>query len=141
MRRGIEDRSSAFLYYVGFTSGQKRNSVTGTQKIRQEIREIFGMDDPNDRYKFDTASGKLSRIKELCEWCKKDAEKGTDYQKAVARALEAVVDSSRLMDSINYLESVWRGKRNQLTHGLFNKNCDAVMDELQELVENGYHAA
>ena len=137
----IEDRTSSFLYYIGFTSEKNRSSITGTKKIKKEIREILKMEQPNAKYKFDTISGKLTRIKELLAWCKKEHELPTDYQKALARTLQPIANSYDFENALNYLESEWRDKRNQLTHSLFNKKSDAVLAELLPLVENGYTAA
>ena len=137
----IEDRTSSFLYYIGFTSEKNRSSVTGTKKIKKEIREILGMEQPNAKYKFDTISGKLTRIKELLVWSKMEHETLSDYQQALVKAIQPVADSLEFENALNYLESEWRDKRNQLTHSLFNKNPDAVLAELLPLVENGYTSA
>lgn len=137
----IEDRTSSFLYYIGFTSEKNRSSVTGTKKIKKEIREILGMEQPNAKYKFDTISGKLTRIKELLVWSKMEHETLSDYQQALVKAIQPVADSLEFENALNYLESEWRDKRNQLTHSLFNKNPGAVVVELLPLVENGYVAA
>lgn len=137
----IEDRTSSFLYYIGFTSEKNRSSVTGTKKIKKEIREILGMEQVNAKYKFNTISGKLARIKELMLWCKLEHETLSDYQKALVKVLCPIADSDEFDTALKYLESEWRDKRNQLTHSLFNKNPDAVLAELLPLVENGYTAA
>ena len=137
----IEDRTSSFLYYIGFVSEKKRSLATDSKKIKKEIREILGMDTPNAKYKFDTISGKLGRIKELLVWCKTDLEEASDYKKVLAKALQPVAEFEELVSALDYLDSEWRDKRNQLTHSLFNKNPDAVLTELLPLVENGYTAA
>ena len=137
----IEDRTSSFLYYIGFTSEKKRSSVTGTKKIKKEIRDVLVMEQPNAKYKFDTLSGKLTRIKELLIWCKKDHEDLSDYQKALVKALQPVADNLEFNKALNYLETEWRDKRNQLTHSLFNKDPGAVVAERLPMVENGYVAA
>lgn len=137
----IEDRTSSFLYYIGFTSEKNRSSVTGTKKIKKEIRDVLVMEQPNAKYKFDTLSGKLTRIKELLIWCKKDHEDLSDYQKVLVKALQPVADNSEFNEALNYLETEWRDKRNQLTHSLFNKDPGAVVAELLPMVENGYVAA
>lgn len=137
----IEDRTSSFLYYIGFTSEKNRSSVTGTKKIKEEIRDVLVMEQRNAKYKFDTLSGKLTRIKELLTWCKKDHEDLSDYQKAMVKALQPVADNLEFNKALNYLETEWRDKRNQLTHSLFNKDPGAVVAELLPMVENGYVAA
>ena len=137
----IEDRTSSFLYYIGFTSEKDRSSVTGTKRIKKEIRDILKMEQPNAKYKFDTVSGKLTRIKELLVWCKVEHETLSDYQQSIVKVLQPVADSIEFKSALDYLESEWRDKRNQLTHSLFNKNSDAVLVELKYLVERGYIAA
>lgn len=74
-------------------------------------------------------------------WCKTDLEEASDYKKVLAKALLPVAESEELVSALDYLDSEWRDKRNQLTHSLFNKNPDAVLVELLPLVENGYIAA
>lgn len=137
----IEDRTSSFLYYIGFTSEKNRSSVTGTEKIKKEIRGILGMEQNNAKYKFNTISGKLDRIKELLLWCKLEHKELSNYQKALVEVLLPIANSPEFEEALKYLETEWRDKRNQLTHSLFNKNPDAVLAELLPLVENGYTAA
>lgn len=137
----IEDRTSSFLYYIGFTSEKNRSSVTGTRKIKKEIRDVLVMEQPNSKYKFDNLSGKLTRIKELLVWCKSEHECLSEYQKTLVKALQPVADNTEFKEALDYLETEWRDKRNQLTHSLFNKNPGAVVVELLPLVENGYVAA
>lgn len=137
----IEDRTSSLLYFIGLTSERKRSTATGTRKIKNEIREIFGMEQANAKYKFDTISGKLSRIQELLVWCKLEHETLSDYQKVLVKVLIPIANAAEFNAALKYLESEWHDKRNQLTHSLFNKNPDAVLAELLPLVENGYTAA
>lgn len=136
----IEDRTSAFLYYIGFTSESKRSSVTGTKRIKKEIREILKIEQPNAKYQFNTLHGKFTRIKEIIAWCKEENKTSSDYKKTLVKVLHPIANSTDFENVLNYLESEWREKRNQLTHALFNKNSDAALNELQLLVENGYVA-
>ena len=50
----LEDRTFAFLYYLGFTSDKKRSSATGSKKIKQQVRQILQMTENNAKYKFNT---------------------------------------------------------------------------------------
>ena len=137
----IEDRTSSFLYYIGFTSEKKRSNATGSKKIKAEIRMILEMEQQDAKYRFDSLSGKLARIKKVLEWSKKEDVVFSDYQKALIRTLQPVADSPDFAKALNYLYEEWRDKRNQLTHSLFNKNPSAVITELRPLVENSYTAA
>ena len=47
----LEDRSSAFLYYLGFTKSSNRNSVTTSKKIKPQVRQILNITGSNVKYK------------------------------------------------------------------------------------------
>lgn len=136
----LEDRTSSLLFYIGFTSCKKRNSVTGSKKIKTQIRDILEMNKPNEKYRFDTISGKLERIQQVLIWSSSENNEDTPYKAAVKAALTMMVGSEELSKALSYLNDEWRDKRNQLTHSLFNKKPDAVASELEALVENGYKA-
>lgn len=136
----LEDRTSAFLYYLGFTSDKKRMSATGSKKIKQQVRQILRMTESNAKYKFDTISGKLSRISDVIIWCKSVDDEISNYQIAVKQAVGIFLDNEDFINALNYLNDEWRDKRNQLTHSLFNKDPDTVITELKSLIEKGYIA-
>lgn len=136
----LEDRTSAFLYYLGFTSDKKRSSATGSKKIKQQVRQILQMTENNAKYKFDTISGKLSRIAEVITWSKTVDGEISDYQIAVKNAVNIISDNEDFISALAYLNDEWRDKRNQLTHSLFNKDPDTVITELKSLIEKGYIA-
>lgn len=136
----LEDRTSSFLYYLGFTGEKKRSSATGNKRIKPQIRRILHMVEPNEKYRFDSISGKLSRIIEVIEWSKIPDEETTDYQSAIRKAVKNLADNEDLRKALDYLNDEWRDKRNQLTHSLFNKDPDTVVAELRPLVEKGYVA-
>lgn len=136
----LEDRTSSFLYYLGFTSSRNRNTATGSKKIKKEIRQIYNIVDSNAKYKFNTISGKLSRIEEFISWGTQAGSFVSDYQNAVKTAALKVDSDTELRETLTYLNNEWRDKRNQLTHSLFNKDPNAVIMELKDLVEKGYIA-
>lgn len=136
----LEDRTSSLLFYIGFTSSKKRNSVTGSKKIKTQIRDILKMNKPNEKYRFDTISGKLERIQQVLIWSSSENNEDTPYKAAVKAALTMLAGNEELSKALSYLNDEWRDKRNQLTHSLFNKKPDAVASELEALVENGYKA-
>ena len=136
----LEDRASAFLYYLGFTKSNDRNSVTGSRKIKSQIRQIFNMTGSKVQYKFNNLYGKITRICDVIKWRNSVQDEITDYQKAVKKAIEGFSKNQDFLDALKYLEDEWRDKRNQLVHALFNKDPQAVILELQPLVEQGYNA-
>lgn len=136
----IEDRTSSFFYHIGFLSANKR-SIIKKENIKADIREIFDMEPNKNDYMLSKLKGKITRMQKLILWCKEKHETLSDYQTALIEALQTVADSREFNETLDYLASEWRDKRNQLTHALFNKNPDAVSAELCPLVEQGYNAA
>ena len=136
----LEDRTSAFFYYLGFASSKNRNTVTGSKKIKVQVRQILNMTDSNAKYKFDTISGKLSRISQIIAWSVAVDDDLTDYQKVIKNIVEVISTNQDFLDALEYLNDEWRDKRNQLMHSLFNKNPENVSLELKSLVEKGYTA-
>lgn len=132
----IEDRTSAFLYYLGFTNKINRNKVTGSKLIKQEIRIITKMKDDDTRYDFDKLSGKVKRIEEVIKWCKDDDVK-TEYQSILKKSVNKVLEDDEFELKLKYLQNEWREKRNQLTHALMVKDTMSVYSELIPLVEEG----
>ena len=137
----LEDRTSAFFYYLGFASSKNRNTVTGSKKIKVQVRQILNMTDSTAKYKFDTISGKLSRISQIIAWSVAVDDDLTDYQKVIKNIVEVISTNQDFLDALEYLNDEWRDKRNQLMHSLFNKNPENVSLELKSLVEKGYTAA
>ena len=99
------------------------------------------MTDSTAKYKFDTISGKLSRISQIIAWSVAVDDDLTDYQKVIKNIVEVISTNQDFLDALEYLNDEWRDKRNQLMHSLFNKNPGNVSLELKSLVEKGYTAA
>lgn len=137
----LEDRTSAFLYYLGFTKSNNRRFITESKKIKPQVRQILNMTGSNAKYKFDTISGKFTRILDIIEWSHRENDILTDYQLVIRDAIVKIQTTTELVDALIYLNGEWRDKRNQLTHSLFNKEPQIVISELKLLVENGYLAA
>lgn len=136
----LEDRTSAFHYYLGFTSSENRNLVIENKRFRREIRQIFSISENNAKYKFDSFTGKLLRIEELIIWSQKSNDNVSSYQVAVKETILKLVLNEELIEILCYLNCEWRNKRNQLVHALFNKNTENVNQELKVMVEKGYRA-
>lgn len=136
----LEDRTSSFFYHLGFTSEVKRNRVTGRKRIKEEIRLILDMRAEDSKYRFDTMSGKLERIRSLMAWSLREDEERTAFQTAVRDAVRQACAVDGFEDCLTYLDKDWRNKRNELTHALFNKNASLAWETLPPLVEEGYRA-
>ena len=133
----LEDRTSAFLYHLGFTSANNRNRVTGTKKIRNDVVTLFNIDIDKPRYNFNSLAGKINRINTLFANQERDNLVLTDFQSTIFKTIEFIKDLD-LTEKLTYLETEWITKRNQLTHALFSKQFDAARDETKILCEKGF---
>lgn len=137
----MEDRTSAFLYYLGFTAEKDRSKVTISSKYRPAIRQILNIPEDKVKYNFKKLSGKLSRIEAAIRWGMEPGEGLSAYQQKIKRTVDKLKEKDDLLESVMYLNNEWRDKRNELMHALCNKDYPSVLDELLPLVENGYAAA
>lgn len=135
----LEDRVSAFLYYLGFTKTDNADQATDCEKIRLQIRQMLNLAENKKKFSIGTLNQKLSKIVDVFAWCD-SIEPNADYQKAVKKAIQRVSKNQDFLDALKYMKDEWCDKRNQLVHALFNKDPQAVILELQPLVEQGYMA-
>lgn len=133
----LEDRTSAFLHHLGFTSEKDRRKPSNSKNIKKAIREIFNLDEENIRYDFDKINGKINKIDEVILWSTKSNTEHTSYQMAVKKAVEIHSSNRDLEKALVYFKTTWCDKRNQLTHAFFNKDYINASLELKLLVENG----
>ena len=134
----FEDCTSAFLYYIGFVTDDRRK-VVGDKNIQKSIREILKLGEKAN-FDFGTLYGKTLTIKKVVQWAQNG--KATDgYQKELKDLLnkKAIKDPEFLkcLDGIDY----WRDKRNGLTHALFSIHSYESAKELKPLTEQGYQLA
>jgi len=62
----LEDRTSAFLYYIGFVA-ENRQKVIGTKNIQQSIRDVLKLGEKAS-FDFGTLYGKTVTIRKVTKW-------------------------------------------------------------------------
>lgn len=133
----IEDRTSAFLFHIGFVSRANRNRVARNR--RKDIRDILSIDE-KQKFGFDKLSKKTAAISATIMWVNKNLTDGV-YQKELHKVLlKKSLNTQKLLSSFSEIDE-WREERNQLTHALFVKNSQAADGELQQLAIEGYRLA
>ncbi|MCL1982615.1 MAG: hypothetical protein FWG53_05985 [Clostridiales bacterium] len=134
----FEDRTSAFLYYIGFVT-EERRKVVGDKNIQKSIRGVLNLSEKAN-FDFDTLYGKTTTIKKAAKWLQ-NSTPADEYQKELKALLNRKAISSpeflKCLDGIDY----WRDKRNGLTHALFSVVSYETAKELKPLVEQGYQLA
>ena len=134
----FEDRTSAFLYYIGFVT-EDRKKVVGAKNIQKSIREVLKLSEKAN-FDFGTLYGKTETIKKVTTWAQKTSV-SDEYQKELRILLNRKAISSP--DFLKCLEGIdyWRNKRNGLTHALFSITSYETAKELKPLTEQGYQLA
>ena len=132
----IEDRTTAFLYHIGFVDEKKRDSPAN--KVKPDIRIIMKLADGKNTYGFNTLAGKLDAITKILKWIN-TADDLTGYKQDLHTLLNKKVKISELLSALKVLDD-WRNFRNQIVHALFDKKGGEVKDRLERYVNDGYEA-
>jgi len=131
----FEDRTSAFLYYIGFVTEDRRKAI-GAKDIQKSIRGVLKLGE-KATFDFGTLYGKTLTIKKVTTWMK-NTPASDEYQKDLKVLLNRKAISSpnflQCLDDIDF----WRDKRNGLTHALFSVHSYETAKELKPLAEQGY---
>jgi len=134
----FEDRTSAFLYYIGFVT-EDRRKVVGAKNIQKSIREVLKLGEKAS-FDFGTLYGKTETIKKVTTWAQK-ASVSDEYQKELRMLLNRKpINSPDFLKCLQGIDS-WRNKRNELTHALFSVTSYETAKELKPLTEQGYQLA
>ena len=134
----FEDRTSAFLYYIGFVAEDRRKAV-GAKNIQQSIRGVLKLGEKAN-LDFGTLYGKTAAIKKATTWAQ-NTPVSDEYQKELKILLNRkAISSPELLQCLDGID-FWRDKRNGLTHALFAVHSYETAKELKPLAEQGYQLA
>ena len=134
----FEDRTSAFLYYIGFVT-ENRSKVTGDKNIQKSIREILKLGEKAS-FDFGTLYGKTATIKKVAAWAQ-SATVSDEYQKELKILMNRkAINGPEFLQCLEGID-FWRDKRNGLTHALFSVHSYETAKELRPLAEQGYQLA
>ena len=133
----LEDRARSVLYHCGFTQGTDRSKAIKSEKIKREILAILEVEKrPNYR----SFNNKLNSIHKMINWALSDVEPQTEYQRVLRKSIKSSHSLDKILSTVSYINGEWREKRNQLIHGLANKDYGAAQDAAKELCEEGIKA-
>ena len=134
----FEDRTSAFLYYIGFVT-EDRRKVVGAKDIQKSIRGVLQLGEKAN-FDFGTLYGKTVTIRKATEWMK-NTPASDEYQKELKILLNRkAINSPEFLQCLDDID-FWRDKRNGLTHALFSVHSYETAKELKPLAEQGYQLA
>lgn len=133
----VEDRLRSFLYYLGLIETRENNQLFLCEK-NKEINDILKISSNKlDKYSFNDITTKTNSIKKIIKWVDKPKEnmKKKTYLHILNYECESL-DIGGIISTINEMNK-WITYRNEVIHGLLNKNMDSLNKELEDRVLEG----
>ena len=138
----IEDRLRSFLYYIGalHKADDPKLNVKQTKAILRRL--YFGSDEAalGQKMKLGLISTKEKLIRNTLTWTLEYEGIPEETYLAVLKSAYEGLDIGGLLATLDQIDD-WRGYRNEIIHGLLNKNVTSVDAELKSKVETGMEYA
>lgn len=138
----IEDRLRSFLYYIGALrkADDPKLNVKQTKAILRRL--YFGSDEDAFGQKMDLGqiSTKEKLIRNTLTWALEYEGIPEETYLAVLKSEYEGLDIGGLLTTLDQID-IWREYRNEIIHGLLNKNMTSVDAELKSKVEAGMEYA
>ena len=138
----IEDRLRSFLYYIGALrkADDPKMNVKQTKAILRRL--YFGSDEDAFGQKMDLGqiSTKEKLIRNTLTWALEYEGIPEETYLAVLKSEYEGLDIGGLLTTLDQID-IWREYRNEIIHGLLNKNVTSVDAELKSKVEAGMEYA
>lgn len=139
----LEDRLRSFLYYIGAMRREDSGKLDES-KTRGILRCMYFGSTENAKNKnldINNISCKEKLIRKTLEWAIiQEGKPEEQYLALLKREYEGCLDIGGLLEILEGIEK-WRGYRNEVIHGLLNKNVDSLNEELCKQVEMGMQYA
>lgn len=139
----LEDRMNSFLYYIGAFRNPEDKKMN-VEKTKGFLRRLYyGSDELAAGKKLDinqiTNKEKLIRatLQYVIE-CEEAPQEG--YLAVLKSEYEGCLDMGGLLQTLDEIND-WRRYRNEIIHGLLNKNLESLNADLGERVEAGMRYA
>lgn len=135
----LEDRFRSFLYYIGAIRNPADDGLN-VSKTKRQLRIIyFGSEEfaKNKKLDINQISIKEKLIRCTIVWVISTEGKPEDkYLASLKEAYEGGIDIDGMLKTLDEIDA-WRQYRNEVIHGLLNKNIDSLNCELAQKVEVG----
>ncbi len=135
----LEDRMRSFLYYIGALR-RSDDQELNVKKTRSILRGFyFGSEEKavNKRLDLNQISTKEKLIRSTIIWAIEYVGIPEEQYLAVLKTeYEGCLDMDGLLTVLDDVDT-WRNYRNEIIHGLLNKNVNSVNADLKAKVEDG----
>lgn len=139
----MEDRMRSFLYHIGaFRQPDARQ--LNVSKTKGDLRRLyFGSDEAaeNKKLTFDNISCKEKMIRATLNWAiSSDSPVSGTYLDVLRSEYQKCLDMDGFLNTLDHIDQ-WLKYRNEVIHGLFNKNAACLNESIREEVEAGMRYA
>ena len=131
----LEDRLTSILYHLALIKDRSDNLLyIGDKKIIDICKIKFNK---KEEFCFDTITKKINVLKKLFNWVENTEEKlkKGSFLYLLKNECESI-DIKEMRKQLKCIEK-WCGWRNEIIHGLLNKNLDDLYASIEEKVKEG----
>jgi len=138
----IEDRLASFLYHIGVIANREDNSTCKKTKkhISRLLDECYRKEGSSVIVR--TISGKMDIVRAVLEWAENSISDGDGdkYANELKEGCISALDIPYVMELLQNVDS-WREYRNEIMHGLMNKNMESLKINIADKAEEGMSLA
>ena len=139
----LEDRLRSMIYHSGGLTNRSAKSFCKKGGVDTTIRDLirdYIADNEDDSLGLSTIKNKMKIIRCLTKWSSETEKQYDDEYILLLKAQYESIDAYELLEQLEQLR-VWLDYRNEIIHGLLNKNMDSLYSELYIRVEDGMKMA
>lgn len=139
----LEDRFRSMIYHSGGLTNRSAKSFckkAGVDNIVRGLIKDYIADSEDDSLGLSTITNKMKIIRCLTKWASETDKQYDDGFILLLKAQYESIDAYEMYDQLEQLR-VWLDYRNEIIHGLLNKNMDSLYNELDIKVEDGMKLA
>lgn len=137
----IEDRLRSFIYHIGGLNTRNSLKLDNAKYSKTFLIDLYNQytGRNNKGLNLSNISTKYNLIRAVLNWVATTEGTGGKYQQKLKFVCESL-DIQDVFDCFDELEK-WCGYRNEIIHGLMNKNMNSLYSELAEKAEEGMKLA
>lgn len=137
----IEDRLRSFIYHIGGLNTRNSLKLDNAKYSKTFLIDLYNQytGRNNKSLNLSNISTKYNLIRAVLNWVATTEGTGGKYQQKLKFVCESL-DIQDVFDCLVELEN-WCGYRNEIIHGLMNKNMNGLYSELAEKAEEGMRLA
>lgn len=135
----IEDRLRSIIYYSGGLANRTARTFNKKNGVNNMVRTVIAdyiKESEDDSLGLTTITNKMKIVRCLTVWASETEKQYDDEYIILLKAQYEALDAYEMIQKLQEL-SEWLVYRNEIIHGLLNKNMDSLYSELGSKVEDG----